>query len=157
MIKISDAATLGFHAVYLIVGEPRDTLLSVATIARRLSVSEAHLGKVLQRLSRLGLVNSRRGPKGGFGPGPRGAKLSVLEIYEAIDGPIPQETCLLHHEHCPIGGCLLGPFLERISKQVRQHFADTTFEDLIAQREACLQEGGNCATCGSTDPCSLMA
>ncbi len=65
IVKISDAVALGIHAATLLAVVPGKSYTTRA-MADGLGVSEAHLAKVMQRLSRAGIVVSRRGPKGGF-------------------------------------------------------------------------------------------
>ena len=64
LLRISDAASLGLHTMGLLAG--RSTRLSTQEIARSLGASEHHLAKVMQRLAKMGLVVSTRGPQGGF-------------------------------------------------------------------------------------------
>ena len=65
ILKMSEAVSIALHASALLASDP-GTKLSNKQIAGRLHVSEAHLSKVLQRLVKVGLVRSMKGPKGGF-------------------------------------------------------------------------------------------
>jgi Rrf2 family protein len=94
MLHISDAASLALHAMVLIAGKP-DTLVSTHEIAEQLGVSENHLAKVRQTLSRAGLVESTRGPHGGFRLAKSAAEITLLDVYEAVEGPIRPTSCLL--------------------------------------------------------------
>ena len=67
MLKISEAATLALHTAFFLVTNP-DRRLTTREMASTMGASEAHLSKVLQRLVHAGLVESVRGPKGGFAP-----------------------------------------------------------------------------------------
>jgi Rrf2 family protein len=63
-------------------------------------VPESFLSKILQALSRAGLVSSRRGLEGGFALLPRGREASLLEVVEAVDGPISLNLCLAADSAC---------------------------------------------------------
>ena len=63
-------------------------------LAAATGAPESFLSKILQALSRAGLVASRRGGEGGFAILPRGRSASLLEVIEAIDGPISLNVCL---------------------------------------------------------------
>ena len=63
MIKISEASSLAIHAMVFLAAKPGEKL-STSYIASEIKVSEAHLSKVLQRLNKVGLVVSSRGPSG---------------------------------------------------------------------------------------------
>jgi len=129
LLKFSDAATLALHATFLLAAEaPR--ALSAATIAAHLGVSEAHLSKVLQRLAKVGLIESRRGPHGGFNLGRDNEQITLLDIYEAIDGAVRENTCLLGRDDCPIGGCIMGGLVASLSHQLRDFLAKTSLATL---------------------------
>jgi Rrf2 family protein len=132
MLKISDAVNLGFHAMMILATEPDARPLTVASMARRLGLSENHLAKVMQRLQKEQLVSSKRGPRGGFTLGRPAGEIRLLEIYEAIDGPLPVSGCLLETSVCDGSCCLLGGLLGSISTQVRDHLSNTTLAQVSA-------------------------
>ena len=106
LVKFSEASSLGLHAMALVAGAP-GRHLSVREIADRLSVSEHYLAKALQRLSRAGLLESLRGPAGGFALRGDPTRITLLEIHEAMDGRVEAAHCLLARErtctHCILG------------------------------------------------------
>ena len=109
-LKISEAASLAMHAMGLLAMEP-DRSRSVRAIAGRLGLSEAHLSKVLQRLVKAGLLRSNRGPRGGFRLTREPEQISLLEVFEAIEGPVEPTDCLLSLPLCDGSGCILGKIL----------------------------------------------
>jgi len=126
MLRISDAVNLAFHAMMILANDLEGNPMSVASMAKRLGVSENHLAKVMQRLHKVGLVTSKRGPKGGFTLGRASSSIHLLEVYEAIEGPISERKCLLSEPLCNGVCCLLGGLLGTINDQVRDHLSDTT-------------------------------
>ncbi len=128
VLKISDAANLAFHATVFLAANP-DRLVSVHEIAVALNVSENHLSKVLQRLAKDGLVKSIRGPKGGFALEKRADQITLLDIFQAIDGPLAHSDCLLGNPLCN-GQCILGGLLKTMNKQVEDYFATTKISGL---------------------------
>lgn len=128
VLKISEAASLALHTMVLLAANPGRTL-ATRDIAALLRVSEAHLAKVLQRLARSGLVNSQRGPKGGFSLAKDAHAISLLEVYEAVEGPLETRSCLLEQPVCG-GDCLLGGLLHKVASEVSSYFAQTRLSDL---------------------------
>jgi Rrf2 family protein len=116
--------------VYLTAHNKR--LVTAHEVAETLSVSEAHLAKVLQRLARTGLVESVRGPKGGFALARAGEEISLLQVYEAIEGPLEDTHCLLGEPVCRGDRCILGGLLETVNRQAREYLAGTTLNELTA-------------------------
>ena len=128
IIKISEAASMALHAMTLLAENP-DTLFSTRDVASTLKVSEAHLSKVLQRLAKAGLVKSVRGPKGGFVLGRDRNRITLLEVYEAIEGPLVECNCLMDNRVCS-GTCILGGFIEKVNKEAHGYLTGTKLSDL---------------------------
>ena len=128
-LRISEAASLALHTMVFLAGVP-DTRYSSGRIARTLCVSEAHLAKVLQRLSKAGFLVSVRGPNGGFRLARKPEKITLLEVFEAIDGPFEPEECLMHDHSCGQMGCLFGDLLGDINRQVRGYLGGRNLEDV---------------------------
>ncbi len=130
VLRISEAASLALHTMVLLARKPEERL-STKEIAGVLKVSEAHLSKVLQRLGRVGLVNATRGPNGGFMVEKDPNGVTLLEVYEAIEGPLNSSNCLLGTPICDGGEkCILGNLLEDINKEVKEYLSGTTISEL---------------------------
>lgn len=129
ILNISEAVTLGLHAMALLVAE-EESHLSAGEMARRLDASEAHLAKVMQRLAHAGLARSLRGPHGGFRLARSGGQISLLEVYEAIDGPLCESDCLFEARVCNGPHCILGGLIETVNRQVREYLTGTRLSDL---------------------------
>ncbi len=131
MLRISDAASLGLHAMAVLASVDDSSKMSVTSLAKRLAVSDHHLAKVMQRLNKHGLVSSRRGPKGGFVLARPSDEISLLEVFEAIEGPLPNKTCLMNTRVCN-GTCILGDLLYSINRMVREHLENNTLADMAS-------------------------
>jgi Rrf2 family protein len=101
------------------------------TLAEMIQASEAHLSKVMQRLVKAGLIKSNRGPGGGFTIAKRLMDISLMDIYEAIEGSFPSENCLFDNHVCGRKKCALGDFLSNINKECKDYFQNTKLGDLV--------------------------
>jgi len=128
-LNISEAASLALHAVVFLASNS-DQPESTRDIASVLGVSEAHLSKVLQRLTRAGLVRSTRGPRGGFTLTRPSEEMTLLEVYEAMDGALTQSQCLLGKPICGEAGCILGGLTTSINQQVSDYLTQTKVFEL---------------------------
>ncbi len=142
VLRISEGATLALHTLALLAAR-QGVIMSTRKIAAELQVSEAHLSKVLQRLARLGLVRSIRGARGGFIMGRDPAEVTLLDAYEAIDGPLRPSSCLMQHRACQGRGCILGNLLETINEDVREHLSSQRLNELshIFEKKESSEEG----------------
>lgn len=128
IIKISEAATIAIHTVYLLV-KNSEKLLSNKQLAEMMKVSENHLSKVTQRLTKLGLIASVRGAKGGFKINKPASSINLLEIYEAFDGKINLDSCLLDEPICAGKQCMFGGILNDVNQKFIEYMKNTTFKD----------------------------
>ena len=135
ILNISEAANLGIHALAYLAKRQDPAPVATAQVAASLGVSEAHLSKVFQRLTRAGLVRSVRGPRGGFVLAKGPDEITLLETYEAIDGRLRRDdTCMLGSRDCALDNCVFGNLLEDVHAQVDEHFSKTTLADLLDER-----------------------
>ena len=132
ILNISEAANLAIHALAFLAKRQDPSPVATAQVAGSLGVSEAHLSKVFQRLTRAGLVRSLRGPRGGFLLAKEAGEINLLEIYEAIDGRLRRDdTCMLSARECSLETCVFGNLLKDVHDQVEDHFEKTTLEALL--------------------------
>jgi len=131
IIQISEAASLALHSMVILAASP-DESLTVREITARTGVSEAHLSKVMQRLAKAGLVKSTRGPKGGFVVDDSALSTPLIVIFEAIEGPVSNTTCLLPSIECPFHECLFGGLLGRMTAEFKEYMRTKTLGDMVS-------------------------
>ena len=99
-MQLTRAADYGVRVMIHLAGPHTDERVSLPALAEASDAPESFLSKVLQALARAGLISSRRGQSGGFRISPRGREASMLEVIEAIDGPICLNVCLVSGRSC---------------------------------------------------------
>lgn len=128
-LKISEAASLAMHALGYLANR-EDGPITSREIATRFDISEAHLSKVLQRLVKVELVRSIRGPKGGFILTRAPESVTLLEIFEAIEGRFEPSQCLLSSAICDGDSCILGKIVVEANSMLRGRLQATTLEEV---------------------------
>ena len=128
-LRISEATSLAMHTMAMLAHGDNGGMTS-KDIASVLSVSQAHLQKVLQRLGHSGLVRSERGPKGGFTLARSPERITLLEVYESIEGPLHLGDCLLGRATCARENCVLGGLVASVNGQFSEYLRETTLADL---------------------------
>ncbi|MDI6829666.1 MAG: Rrf2 family transcriptional regulator [Armatimonadota bacterium] len=129
MLRISDAAALAFHTMVLLA-QSQAKLTSVHDIANTLDASENHLAKVCQRLAKAGLIESVRGPRGGFRLAKPPTDIALIDIYEAIEGPFKPLDCFLRKPICQKDKCIFGDLIHTVNAQVKKYLASATIDNL---------------------------
>lgn len=123
-LRFSEAFTLGLHAAWYLAGH-ENGMASTREIADYLGVSEAHLAKVMQRLARAGILESSRGPGGGFRLSREGSKISLMDIYESLEGPFSPTACLLDRDSCLGRSCILAGLLRTVDDHFETYLRET--------------------------------
>lgn len=125
VLKISDATALAMHSLVHLALAP-ETQSTASEIAALFDASKHHVAKVHQRLVRAGLIRSARGPAGGIGLARDPAQITLLEVYEAMEGPMQMHPCLFGKQTCPRAHCALSNLLPRLAAQAHDYFKNTT-------------------------------
>ncbi|MEA5111580.1 HTH-type transcriptional repressor NsrR [bioreactor metagenome] len=131
VITISEAASIAIHSMVLIAGAHDH--LNVTQIAERMGSSRHHVAKILQRLVKEGYLRSNRGPAGGFTLNKPAGDVSLLEIYETIEGKLSETSCPLDHPVCPFDKCLMGNIVTKMTREFRKYMEEQKLSDYIKQ------------------------
>ncbi|HSD16458.1 MAG TPA: SUF system Fe-S cluster assembly regulator [Thermomonas sp.] len=96
--KLTDYATL---VLTVLAARPGD-VLSAPDLAEHAGLEAPTVAKVLKPLAQAGLVESFRGANGGYRLARDPSAISLVEIVEAMEGPLGMTECSLHDGHCGI-------------------------------------------------------
>ena len=99
-MQLTRAADYAVRVMIHLAGLPAGTRTSRTELAETAGCPEQFLSKVLQNLTRTGLVISHRGNTGGFELPELHRHASVLEVIEAVEGPIHLNLCLGQDNAC---------------------------------------------------------
>lgn len=130
IIQISEAALLALHSI-MIIAAAEDKPTRTKEIAALINASENHLAKVMQRLVKAGMVTSIRGPHGGFLMAKKTDEITLLDVYEALEGKIQVHKCMINNSECPFKGCIFGDLNTKLSNEFIQALGNRTLESLL--------------------------
>ncbi len=99
-MQLTRAADYAVRVMIHMAGLPAGTRASRAQLAEAAGCPEQFLSKVLQSLTRAGLMISHRGNTGGFELPGGSAGASILDIVEAVEGPMRLNVCLAPEQAC---------------------------------------------------------
>ncbi len=126
IFSISEAASIGIHSIVLIA--KNEEHMNVTKISETMGFSKHHVAKVMQRLAKAGIVKSTRGPAGGFALAMPRENISLLDVYEAIEGKIVDTDCPLGYPTCPFNKCLLNDMANNVNKSFKEYLKTHTVE-----------------------------
>jgi Rrf2 family protein len=87
-MRLSGAVLYAVQALVDLAGLHRGQLCPAHVLAHELSVGEQFLRKLLHPLAQAGLLQSVRGPQGGYCLAKLARAITLLEVVEAVAGPI---------------------------------------------------------------------
>ncbi|MFA7269460.1 MAG: Rrf2 family transcriptional regulator [Sterolibacterium sp.] len=97
---LSRTSQYAIQALIYIATQPRGVPILNRTVAEYLNVPPAYLAKIMQTLSRGGLLYSFRGRQGGFCLRESCEKTDLMQILTLIEGPDLTENCVMGLKIC---------------------------------------------------------
>jgi Rrf2 family protein len=88
--------------IYLAERKAQEKNVGVKEIAEALKMPQQFLSKILQQLSKHGLISSIKGPNGGFYISEANASVTLLDIVECMDGRGALNGCILGLPACSV-------------------------------------------------------
>jgi Rrf2 family protein len=136
-MEITRQSDYAVRAVLDLAMLPDDERAFSKAIARRQDIPTAFLTKIFSRLSAEGIVTTRRGVKGGVRLARPASEITMLEVIEAVDGPIALNRCTRRPSDCPLDAtCAMYPVWHTLCDELRARLNSITFERLAATAQS---------------------
>lgn len=124
--KAAEYAVLS--ALYLAkVGE----ICDIGEIAESQKLSFPFTAKTLQKLAHAGILEAKRGRDGGYYLAKPAKKINLLEIIQAVEGPIAISDCLKGDTSCDAENCQLEPVWGQVQRIILEKLGSITLEDIL--------------------------
>ena len=110
--------------------------VALAEIADRQQISLAYLEQLFSRLRKQGLVESVRGPGGGYRLARSAADMTVAQVVHAVDEPLHATRCLKAEQGCMQGGaqCATHALWDEMGRQIEGYLASVSLDDVVNRR-----------------------
>lgn len=110
-------------------------VFAVRGLCRRNNVPFDVMARALQRLQRAGVVRAVRGVQGGYQLSRPAERVTVLELYEALAGPLRSVRCLDEVTRCPRRGrCGLVGAMQFLDGRLREMYRTISLSQLLESR-----------------------
>jgi Rrf2 family protein len=139
---LSNTCKYGIRAViYLALNNEDNKKIGIKEISNELNIPTPFLGKILQLLAKNKILNSTKGPHGGFGLARPASEITLLNIIEIIDGKDLFTNCLIGLSTCSANAhndvqCPIHHKYLPINKQIYDLFNTETIENLSTEIKA---------------------
>lgn len=105
-------------------------------IAQQRLIPRALVRRVVTRLAAAGFVVTARGSEGGIALARPASDISLLEVVEALEGPLALNQCVVEASICPlVPACNIHEAWVHARDVIRSHLQQITFEQLAGQKE----------------------
>ncbi len=132
MLRLSNRGRYAVRAVFDLAVH-RDAPVQVRDVAARQHIPLRFLEQIFQSLKRAGLVESKRGPRGGFTLARAADEVRLGDVLRAVEGPV-----VLGAPKKRSGRDVTDAVLDDLARSVEQCFDGVTIEDVCARRERVL-------------------
>jgi Rrf2 family transcriptional regulator, iron-sulfur cluster assembly transcription factor len=132
MRMISRTGTHTLRALVLLEGLPRGNYAGAAQVAREIRAPSNYLGKILRELARSGIVEGRKGSKGGFRLARDSRSISLFDALERIEHFDRLSRCILGRPKCSNSSpCLAHQGWSRARDTYLDFLKATTLSELV--------------------------
>jgi len=131
MLHITRKGDYAIRGMVYLAMKPKGQMSLISEMASAIDVSQTLLAKIFQNMSKVGLVQSHRGVGGGFMLSRPPEQISLLEIVEAVEGPIVLNRCLLRPGTCDRDAeCTVNPIWRELQEKTRDILGSVTLKQL---------------------------
>ncbi len=130
-MRISRSTGYGILAVGYIAKHQNRPIILSQSIAKEYNIPLEYLLKILQQMVRANILRSKRGPRGGFSLARSIKKINMLQIIEAVEGPMISQLDLKELAPKEKFGTKAEQIYEKALAQARAVFEKAKISDIL--------------------------
>ena len=136
-MQITRQADYAVRAVLYLAQLGSEQRAATSQIAEEQHIPPSFLAKIVSQLSVAGILQTSRGARGGVSLARSPEQISMLEVVEAIDGPILLNECVADGGACPFGdSCPMQPVWCDAQYELVQRLKSTNFDQFLPRDTA---------------------
>ncbi|MDS1029479.1 Rrf2 family transcriptional regulator [Bacillota bacterium LX-D] len=135
-MRLNQATDYAMRVILYFASKPQGQVVEAKLISEQEHIPMRFLLKFLRQLVKAGLINSHRGTNGGYSLARPAKEISMLDVFEAMEGPLNINRCLYSPEECSkkfAGKCPVHEVLGELQGQMKIFLAKYDFE-MLSQR-----------------------
>ena len=131
MLKLTKKADYGLMALKFLAEHPESVAQSAKDVADAYGIPAQLLAKILQQLTKKGLLRSHAGMNGGYALARDAREISAYEVILAIDGPFFITSCTKGAKACDLTpSCTIKEPLARVNETIAGVLKSISIQDL---------------------------
>jgi Rrf2 family protein len=146
MLRLGKKADYGLIALRHLAAQNSGTSCSAKEIARTYGMPTELVAKILQRLTKIGLLASQHGTNGGYALARDPSEINAFEVIRALEGPLFITSCVTARSEChQMTRCTVREPLRKVNNAIAKALSEVTVSSLIGEPPRLVQiqvEGG---------------
>jgi Rrf2 family protein len=135
-MQITRQADYAIRAVRYLAKQGPNQRSATSTVAQEMKIPPSFLAKIISQLSIAGLLHTSRGARGGVTLARDAKEISLLDVVEAIDGPILLNECVGDPADCQFSDdCLVHPIWVEAQEALVKRLRETRFDTLAVKNK----------------------
>ncbi len=131
-MQITKQADYAVRAMAYLAKIENNQRAATSDIAEAQKIPPSFLAKIISQLSIAGLIHTSRGAHGGVMLSRPAGKISMLDVVEAIDGPITLNDCVLAPDNCDQSeDCPMHEIWQDLQKDFVKKLGNSTFDKFV--------------------------
>ena len=131
-MQISKSAGYAVHGLGYLLTRGSQEPVQISEIAQKQEISKTYLAKIFQQLSTARIVIGHRGVTGGYMLARDPEEITLVDIIEAVDGPIMRKHCCLGMFACPVKeSCVVLGAFNQANEQFVTALQSMTLADIV--------------------------
>lgn len=136
-MQITRQADYAARAVFYLAQVGNGMRVSTSQISKEQKIPPSFLAKIISQLSIAGLLHTLRGAHGGVTLAHEPANITLLDVIEAIDGPLQLNICVGGEGDCPFEeNCPIQSVWCKAQNELLETLKNTNFAQLVARASA---------------------
>ena len=133
MLKLSTKGQYGVRAMYEIAKAGSIGPVTIKEISEKQDVSVAYLEQILNKLRKAGIIQSVKGPGGGYMLAREPEKISIGQILKELEGPVAITSCLDPSEGCVrVDSCVTHLLWKSLGDNIERFLDSMSLQDLLS-------------------------
>lgn len=127
-MKIAKSASYALHALMYMVRHSTQLPVTAVTVAKAEGIPSDYLAKIFQQLAKARFVKAIRGRKRGYVFAKEPEQITLLELFESIEGGPLFDDCFMKHCECggTPGNCRIYSIWTDATREIKKELEDTS-------------------------------
>jgi Rrf2 family protein len=134
MLRINRRTDYAIRVMLALAKQGEGARISTQKIQEEMQIPHAFLQRIIADLARSKLIHTFPGPKGGLQLAHAIDSVSMLDVYEVIEGPLLISPCLEGPDECPLEeGCPVRPRWGHMQAMIAHEMSTVTLSQLAEE------------------------